>query len=90
MIAKRNFIQEERERNGAFDGKRPRQAKTARFLPEAQGTKADEGKTRRSLSGHASRYLFHIFDKVSMIFYHGYKTFAARLVRRRERGGCSG
>lgn len=78
MIVKRNFIQEERERNGAFDGKRPRQAKTARFLPEAQGTKADEGKTRRSLSGHASRYLFHIFDKVSMIFYHGYKTFAAR------------
>lgn len=48
MIAKRNFIQEERERNGAFDGKRPRQAKTARFLPEAQGIKADEGKTRCS------------------------------------------
>lgn len=48
MIAKRNFIQKERERNGAFDGKRPRQAKTARFLPEAQGTKADEAKTRRS------------------------------------------
>ena len=69
MIAKRNFIQEERERNGAFDGKRPRQAKTARFLPEAQGTKADEGKTRRSLSGQPSRYLLLNFDTVSPLFY---------------------